>query len=234
MSRVIVVGLLTLLALARAISGLSETIALKSEGGTFLVPVVINDQITLNFTLDSGAADVSIPADVFSTLVRTGTLQKADYLDTRVYELADGSKSRSQRFRIRSLRVGGVELRNVAASVAPAAGTLLLGQSFLERLGTWSIDNRRHLLVINESGAGGRPADPQPPYATTAPQAPSTGNPNHWGYRRQWNGTFEFNKEDYIDQCKSNTGGTNEDRLRCIRESDAIWNEVHGFHPPPD
>jgi predicted aspartyl protease len=45
---------------------------LRKEGGTFVVPVLINGAITLDFTVDSGAADVSVPADVFSTLQRTG------------------------------------------------------------------------------------------------------------------------------------------------------------------
>jgi len=48
----------------------AESIALKKEGGTFVVPVVINDKITLNFIIDSGASDVSIPAGVFFTLVK--------------------------------------------------------------------------------------------------------------------------------------------------------------------
>ena len=43
----------------------AESIPLISEHGTFVVRVVINDRITLNFTIDSGASDVSIPADVF-------------------------------------------------------------------------------------------------------------------------------------------------------------------------
>ena len=38
------------------------------EGGTFVVPVRINDQITLKFVIDSGASDVSVPADVVMTL----------------------------------------------------------------------------------------------------------------------------------------------------------------------
>jgi hypothetical protein len=112
---------------------------------------VINDKITLNFTIDSGASDVSIPADVFSTLTRTGTISKWDLLGTQVYELADGSQRSSQRFRIRSLRIGNLELREVTASVAPSAGSLLLGQSFLERFKYWSIDNQRNLMLINES-----------------------------------------------------------------------------------
>jgi hypothetical protein len=116
------------------------------------VPVVINNQITLNFTLDSGASDVSIPLDVFSTLVRSATIQQSDYLDTQVYSLADGSTTQTPRFRIRFLRVGSVELRNVIASVGPRSSSALLGQSFLARLGSWAIDNNRQLLVINGSG----------------------------------------------------------------------------------
>jgi hypothetical protein len=44
------------------------------------VPVLINNAITLNFVVDSGASDVSIPADVVMTLVRTGTLKEADFI----------------------------------------------------------------------------------------------------------------------------------------------------------
>jgi clan AA aspartic protease (TIGR02281 family) len=127
-----------------------ESIQLRSEGGTFVVPVLINDKITLDFTLDSGAADVSIPLDVFSTLQRTHTISEAEVLPSAEYTLADGSVRQQTRFRIRSLKIGGLELRNVVGSVAPARGTLLLGQSFLSRLQTWSIDNRRHVLLINE------------------------------------------------------------------------------------
>lgn len=145
----------------------AESIPLIREHGTFVVPVVINDKITLNFTIDSGASDVSIPTDVFSTLTRTGTVTKSDFLDTQVYELADGSKQTSQRFRMRSLRIGNLELRNVIASVAPSTGSLLLGQSFLSRLKSWSIDNGRQLLVFDESTrSDGPPSAVQPKLRT--------------------------------------------------------------------
>ena len=142
------------LVLAAAVIGgraFGETVPLRKQGGTFVVPVLINDRITLDFTVDSGAADVSIPGDVFSTLIRAGTVQQSDMLDEQSYRLADGSEQRSQRFRIRSLRVGGFELHNVVGSVAPAAGTLLLGQSFLSRTKSWSMDNDRHALILNET-----------------------------------------------------------------------------------
>jgi len=129
----------------------SESIPLISDRGTLQVPVVINGTMSLNFTIDSGATDVSIPANVFSTLIRAGTVSSQDFLDKRIYKLADGSTQYSQRFRIRSLRVGNLELRDVIASVVPAAGSLLLGQSFLSRLKSWSIDNERQALLITES-----------------------------------------------------------------------------------
>jgi predicted aspartyl protease len=70
-------------------------VSLKKEGGAFVVPVQINGAITLDFTVDSGAADVSVPADVFSTLARTGTIRDSDIIGEQTYVLADGSKSQS-------------------------------------------------------------------------------------------------------------------------------------------
>ncbi len=87
------------------IGGTGETIVpMVGDGGTFAVPVTINDQLTLKFVVDSGAADVSIPADVVLTLVRTETITDADFLGKQTYQMADGSVVPSQRFLIRSLQ----------------------------------------------------------------------------------------------------------------------------------
>jgi clan AA aspartic protease (TIGR02281 family) len=124
-------------------------IPLHRSGGTFTAPASINGAITLEFTIDSGATDVSIPADVVMTLMRTGTINRSDFLGRRTYVQADGSTLPSPIFRIRSIRVGNREATNVTASVAPIQGTLLLGQSFLRQFSSWSIDNRRGVLVLN-------------------------------------------------------------------------------------
>jgi clan AA aspartic protease (TIGR02281 family) len=123
-------------------------VPLTSSGGVFAVPVEINGAITLDFAVDSGAADVSIPFDVFSTLKRMGTIRDSDVIGQGTYVLADGSKSQSVRFKIRSLKVGDKVLEDVTASVAPSGGMLLLGQSFLGRFKAWSIDNAKHKLVL--------------------------------------------------------------------------------------
>jgi len=123
-------------------------VSLEISGGTFTVPVVINDAIKLGFVIDSGASDVQIPADVVATMVRSGTLDRSDFLGQRTYQLADGSTLPSYIFRIRSLRVGDVTVPNVTGSIASTDGELLLGQSFLSRISSWSIDNGRHMLAL--------------------------------------------------------------------------------------
>jgi clan AA aspartic protease (TIGR02281 family) len=123
-------------------------VPLKQDGGIFVVPVEINGAITLEFAVDSGAADVSVPLDVFSTLRRTHTIKDSDIIGEQTYVLADGSKSRSVMFTIRSLKIGDKVLENVKGSVASSQGILLLGQSFLERFKSWSINNTSHELLL--------------------------------------------------------------------------------------
>lgn len=134
----------------------AETYQLKRKGGVLIVPVQVNSAITLDFMIDSGASDVVIPLDVFSTLSRTGTITSKDMLDSQTYELADGSHQEARRFRIRSLKIGNLELHDVVGSIAPTGGTLLLGQSFLSHLPSWSIDNQHDLLVVGELTHAGR------------------------------------------------------------------------------
>jgi clan AA aspartic protease (TIGR02281 family) len=123
-------------------------VPMLQEGGIYKVPVLINNAITLNFVVDSGTTDVSIPADVVTTLMRTGTITQSDFIGTQTYTLADGSTTSSRTFRVRSLKIGDIILQNVTGSVANANGDLLLGQSFLGRFKSWSIDNPKHSLIL--------------------------------------------------------------------------------------
>jgi clan AA aspartic protease (TIGR02281 family) len=123
-------------------------VALESQGGAYVVPVLINNAITLNFVVDSGASDVTIPADVVMTLVRTGTLKEEDFIGSKTYTLADGSTVPSATFRIKSLKVGNRMIDDVTAGIAPIQGNLLLGQSFLNKFNSWSIDNTKHVLIL--------------------------------------------------------------------------------------
>ena len=126
----------------------SMSVPMRMEGGIYVVPVLINNAITLDFVIDSGASDVSVPADVVSTLIRTKTIERSDFVGQQTYVMADGSEAPSDVFIIRSLKVGNRIVHNVRASIASPKATLLLGQSFLRQFNSWSIDNGRHALVL--------------------------------------------------------------------------------------
>lgn len=125
-----------------------EVINMEKSGGVYAVPVRFNDTITLDAIVDSGAADVSVPADIFLTLMRTKTITQDDFLGQQIYRLADGSEVPSQQFRIQSLKVGNKTVENVVASIASVNATILLGQSFLSKFKSWSVDNEKHTLNL--------------------------------------------------------------------------------------
>jgi TPR repeat protein len=124
------------------------TIPLKKRGGTFVVPVQISASITLDFIVDSGAADVTIPADVLTTLMRAGVLTKSDFLGKNTYVLADGTEISAPTYMIKSLKVGDRVVENVKVGATSSNGDPLLGQSFFNRFKSWSIDNARQELIL--------------------------------------------------------------------------------------
>jgi len=128
--------------------GQIHAVHVDSQAGSFVVPVLVNGDITLKFIVDSGAADVSIPSDVVSTLMRSGSLKPADITGEQAYQLANGSEMWSRTFTIRTLKVGDIVVENVRATIAPPEGELLLGQTFLKRFNAWSIDNANRLLLL--------------------------------------------------------------------------------------
>ena len=71
---------------------LTPRIPLVEEGGVYKIPVFLNGIGPLPFVIDSGAADVSVTADIFLTLRWTGTISENDYIGHGQYQLADGSE----------------------------------------------------------------------------------------------------------------------------------------------
>lgn len=125
---------------------------MQPHAGGYLIAGRVNDAITLDFVLDTGASDVLIPDDAAQALVRAGKLATGDFIGTRTYVLADGSRVPSKRILLRELRVGDQRVMNVTASIGPTRARPLLGQSFLSRFPSWMLDNERHVLVLSTGG----------------------------------------------------------------------------------
>jgi clan AA aspartic protease (TIGR02281 family) len=139
------------LAFAAAVSQAvaQEIIPIQAHDGAFVVPVVLNGIFSGDFIIDSGSADVSIPAEVAAALRQAGTITDTDLIGSKIYILADGSRVPSETYRIASLKIGNLIMHNVTVRVAAEKSHLLLGQSFLSRLKSWSMDNNKRALIIN-------------------------------------------------------------------------------------
>lgn len=167
-ARIGVLGLYLMFALFSPSWVRATEVPLVKAGGVFEVPVRVNGVITLNFIVDSGASTVQIPADVALTLLRTGTIAPSDFLPGAAYTLADGTTVNSPRVTLRDLEINGRTIRNVEASVGSPQGSLLLGQSFLARFSTWSLDNQHHVLILGDSDGSKSRVDKDETDATRA------------------------------------------------------------------
>lgn len=123
-------------------------IPLEPLNGVYVAPGVINGVMNAKFLVDTGAALVGLPAGVVKSLADAGFIAQADFLGERTFRIANGSTMQAQALRLKSLQVGDVVVENVEASVLPENAPLLLGQSFLSRLKSWSMDTTAHTLTI--------------------------------------------------------------------------------------
>jgi len=161
-------------------------VAMKRKDGNLWVPAQINKVVTIDFVIDSGASDITLPRDVYLTLIRSGTLTKANYVGTAQYGIADGSEVKGVKFKLASLQVGNQILTDVVASVMPSdSATPLLGLSFLSRFQSWAIDNNSGTLKLTpiptSNPTVGTPTQvaaatpqPLPDLRTVEPPAPQT------------------------------------------------------------
>jgi clan AA aspartic protease (TIGR02281 family) len=146
-------------------------VAMKRNDGNLWVPAQINNVVTIDFVIDSGASDITLPRDVYLTLIRSGTLTKANYIGTAQFGIADGSEVKGAKFKLASLQVGNQVLTDVVASVMPSdSATPLLGLSFLSRFQSWSIDNSSGTLKLIPLPGGSTTASTQVAAATPQPQ----------------------------------------------------------------
>jgi clan AA aspartic protease (TIGR02281 family) len=122
----------------------------KSISGVFEIPVELNGVLKISFIFDTGASDVTISPDVALTLIRTGTITKQDFIGTRTYSFANGETAESDVFVLREVKIGNYIVKNVVASISTSlAAPMLLGQSVMQRLGKFSVDNNNHTLIID-------------------------------------------------------------------------------------
>jgi predicted aspartyl protease len=118
------------------------------QAGRPMVTVVLNNAGKLRMLLDTGATITSIPKNVARQLVEMGRLTIEDLRQPAEITVADGTSFRSLTA-IVSVTFAG-RTANVRAVIAPAGATPLLGTDFLKHFGTYTVDNRRKVLVMTQ------------------------------------------------------------------------------------
>ena len=80
--------------------------------------------------------------------MKNGSIKSTDAIDNKKYRLADGSVINTPVFLIESIKVGDRITEYVWGTDSGPDGSLLLGQSFLEKFKSWSFDNTKRELVL--------------------------------------------------------------------------------------
>ena len=126
-----------------------NVIRLKKVSGVYTIPVQLNDAVIVSLIIDSGAADMMLSPKVANILLRSGTLTEDNFLPGQIYRLADGSRKKHMRARLRSVTLGNRTFRDVTFSISGSDDSpMLLGQSLLERLGKYTIDYHNGVLLF--------------------------------------------------------------------------------------
>jgi clan AA aspartic protease (TIGR02281 family) len=124
----------------------SDTVPLIiMDNGRAMALTVFVGGMAHTFLLDTGATDVSVPADLADALIARGEAVEGPK-STSV--IADGSEHVERTIIISSMKVGSHYLGNVRAGVAPNGAMSLLGMSVLNRIGKFSVDAANGVLTF--------------------------------------------------------------------------------------
>lgn len=127
---------------------ITEVPIIRRVGGTFNVDCSVNG-LALNMIFDTGASDVSISKVEADFMLKNNYLSKDDIKGKQYYQTADGGISEGTVITLKEVRIGDAVLHNVDASVVKSQkAPLLLGESVLQKFGTFTVDNINSKLII--------------------------------------------------------------------------------------
>lgn len=131
----------------------------KSDTTVIVIPINITNKssyitaklngVDMSFMIDTGCSDIQITSAEFYHMKHLGLITEKDIVDEVVCTYADNSKNTCPVIKIKSLEIGGIELKDISCIVQENAdSSLLLGQNILKKLGEISIDYNSKQLKI--------------------------------------------------------------------------------------
>ncbi len=103
----------------------------------------------MKFIFDSGASNVTISLTEALFMLKNDYLSEQNIIGTNKFSIANGEIMEGTRIILNSIIIGGIELRNVEASIVHTPNApLLLGQSALSKLGKYNFDYFNNTLTV--------------------------------------------------------------------------------------
>jgi clan AA aspartic protease (TIGR02281 family) len=145
---------------------LTDTVEMRGKGGVHWVDVTLNGKVTRSFVFDTGAALITLPADLAA---QAGLRPTSSDPIVRL-RTADGSLIEAKQMKLATVRVGRFTVEDVTCAIMPAdKGEVdpLLGGSFLRNF-TYKLHPDQSKLILTEVEVpGASPARPK--IRSTAP-----------------------------------------------------------------
>lgn len=127
---------------------ITEVPITRRAGGTFNVDCSVNG-LALNMIFDTGASDVTISKVEADFMLKNNYLNREDIKGKKYYQIADGGIAEGTVITLKEVKIGDAVLHNVDASVVKSQkAPLLLGESVLQKFGTFTVDNINSKLII--------------------------------------------------------------------------------------
>lgn len=156
MNKKIYIATLMFLTIITSFSSFGQTIIqMEYSEGVYKIPCYVNGA-RMKFILDTGASDVCISVDMAEYLLENDYISTDDFYGLGQSSIADGTVVDHIKLMIDDIEIGGLHIKDVPAIVIAAqSAPLLMGQSALRKLGSYTINGNK-LVINNQNGTGER------------------------------------------------------------------------------
>lgn len=127
----------------------SRTIHLSKKADHSYATVKIGGT-TKEYMIDTGASVTTIPDSYLRELINKGIINPdLDFVRNQFFTIANGERLKGTIWRIRRMKVEGLDLYNVEVAVTPGdKGSFLLGMSTLKKFGNYVIVPEEAKIII--------------------------------------------------------------------------------------
>ncbi|MEO5370162.1 MAG: retroviral-like aspartic protease family protein [Magnetococcus sp. DMHC-1] len=129
----------------RGTTGARE-VPLVKRGKSLFISAILNGKNSVEFLLDTGASSLFIPREIATTLVDADTIATLPLVTVKYASETRKEKS----LKLDSIQVGPILINTINAVISDVNPRPLLGMAVLEKLGSWRIDNKRQVLIIDK------------------------------------------------------------------------------------